>query len=214
MNHLPSTGAIIRYMGELWTVQVSRPQNPTISIWRSPNHNIHIPWRTAPFTIIRTNNLNDYDMRENDKGAAQGPKDEYTRLSQLEKSLKIRGKFEQAKQQALRMIKTFTQPHVNQASLASLNAIIVEDFSVTAKGPTLLGAGKNEEPAEWHFTWIEGNETNTRRTWHFVIDSDNPLETSSQEPHVGWTVSALAGSQPGVPNTFGHIWLDFVPVRR
>jgi hypothetical protein len=212
--HRPDQGAQIRYQGNIWTVQVSHINNPQITIRRAPNHVLHLNWAAADYTILRQNNAQDHDLRENDLGALNGPVDAYAGLSSFERRAKIRQKFSDARAQALQMIKASALPQVNQASVASLNAITLGDFHATRTGPNLTDVGKKEEAAEWELTWIEGAHNNPRRTWTFVIDADNPLPTSSQDPHVGWTVSAEAGSQAAVGNTFGHVWLDHVPVMR
>lgn len=211
--HRPTQGSQIRYQGQVWDVQVSGLNNPNISIHRG-NHTVHIPWATSNFTIIRQNTNQDHDLRENDLGAQGGPVDAYAGLSYFDRIAKIKEKFAAGKARALQMIKAFVSPQVNQGSRPSLNQITLEQFVVTQQGLDLVGAGKAQGDAEWQLTWIEGEQDHPRRTWTFVIDADNPLPESSQDPHVGWTVSALAGSQGAVGNTFGHVWLDHVPVMR
>jgi hypothetical protein len=212
--HRPEQGSEIRYNGQIWNVTASGIANPDITIHRSPNHTVHLNWATENYTIIRANNANDHDLRENNLGAAGAPVDGYENLSVFERNEKIRTKFSAARNQALTMIKTLVSQQINAGSRASLTAVALSDFEVTRRGPTLLGTGKREEPAQWELKWIEGTIDNARRTWTFVIDSDNPLATSSQDPHVGWQVSAVAGTQGAVDNTFGHVWLDHVPVMR
>jgi hypothetical protein len=213
--HRPDQGTNIRYLGQIWTVIVSAINNPQITIRRAPNNTQHIDWAAANYTIIREDTDQDHDLRENDLGAGAGPVDAYAGLSTFDYQAKVRKKFSNARDQALIMIKNTASQHINhQASQASLNAISLTDFEITRKGPTLIGAGKAKEAAQWELTWIEGSADNLRRTWRFIIDSDNPLPTSSQDPHVGWTVSAAPGTQGAIQNTFGHVWLDHVPVMR
>jgi hypothetical protein len=121
----------------------------------------------------------------------------------------ILDRFAVARARALTMIKNIATPHVNQANTAALNAITLDSFSVTKHGVTLVGPSSTQ-PAEWELTWREGD----RRTWKFVIDVDNPEADSHQEPHVGWEVSAEAGTQAAVARTLGHVWLDHVPTTR
>ena len=208
--HRPAQGSNVRYQGQIWTVQASVPQNPQITIWRAPNHTVNLQWTQANYTIIRANNANDYDLRQNDPGAAIGPVDAYDPegfMSQRETQILTR--FSLAKQQALTMIKNIAIPQVQQQYQQALQAITLNDFHIDRQGPTLVGPS-HVQPAEWSCAWREGG----RRTWHFVIDVDNPLPDSTQEPHVGWTVSASPGTHAGVPNVFGHVWLDHVPVYR
>lgn len=210
--HRPEQGSRVRYAGHTWNVALSAIDNPNIRLQRPPNHIVNLAWAQANYTIVRDNNANDHDLRENDLAAGV---DAYAGLSDIDRNHTIRQKFQAARVRALAMIKDIARPIVNAGSRAALEALTLGDFEVTRMGSVLVGAGKPTEAAEWECRWIEGlDRDNPRRIWTFVIDSDNPLATSSQEPHVGWTVSAAAGSQPAVPNTFGHVWLDFVPVMR
>ena len=67
---------------------------------------------------------------------------------------------------------------------------------------------------EWQYTYEEKDG----RIWQFTIDMDKPLETSWQEPHVGWEVKLMeAGANHAgkkhldFPKQQGHIWLNDVP---
>jgi hypothetical protein len=210
--HRPEQGSRVRYAGHTWNVTISAINSPNIRLHRPPNHTVNLAWAQANYTIVRDNDANDHDLRENDLAAGI---DAYGGLSDIDRNHTIRQKFQAARLRALAMIKDIARPTVNAGSRGALEALTLGDFEVTRTGPVLVGAGKPTEAAEWECRWVEGQDRdNPRRIWTFVIDSDNPLPTSSQEPHVGWTVSAEAGSQPAVPNTFGHVWLDFVPVMR
>ena len=204
-------GSSVSYNNQVWLVTVSNPNNPQITIFRQPNQTFHLDWRIAPYKIIRNNTARDHDLRENDLSTGVNA---YQGLSSFERALKIRRRFTEAREQALVMIKDAVDPQINAASQESLDSLGLMDFITVRRGAALIGPGKNEEPAEWECTWIEGNVANPRRTWTFIIDSDNPEDTSPQEPHVGWTVSAAQGTQGAVANMTGHVWLDFVPVKR
>lgn len=194
----------IEYGGHTWTVQQSAEGNDMIRIFRPPNNTQNINWRTSDFKIIRANNDRDHDMREGE--------DAYG--GYFQKNSKIREKFAAAKDKALEMIKTKARQSVQQAYRGELDALTLADFEITQRGPALAGAGGGEEAAEWQCNWTEGTQENPRRHWKFVIDSDNPLPESHQEPHVGWEVSAVGVASGNVDRTLGHIWLDFVPVTR
>lgn len=209
--HRADQGSQVRYQGNVWNVTVSAIHNPQMTLQRAPNHIVHVNWANAAYTILRANTVQDHDLRESDLEAGV---DAYANLSESEQDQKSRTNFRAARVRALTMIKACALPHVNLQSQASLNAITLQDFIVTVQGQTLSGSGKPNEAAQWEHIWVEGQANNPRRTWTFVIDSDDPLPTSSQEPHVGWTVSAAQGTQAAVGNTFGHIWLDRVPVKR
>lgn len=213
-GHRPALNSQVRYQGHVWNVTASAANNPQITIHRAPNHTVHLQWATANFTIIRANTAQDHDLRQDDLGAAI-PVDAYDApfvfLSRRESQVNAR--FQQAKAQALVMIKATAAPHVGAAYVGGLNALTLDDFTTTQTGRTLIGPSATQA-AEWQCNWIEGNLPNFRRRWKFVIDVDNPLPDSAQDPHVGWTVSAEAGTQGAVANVFGHVWLDYVPVSR
>ncbi len=157
-GHRPDPNSQLRYLGQIWTVTASALGNSQITIWRRPNNTVHLQWATANYTIIRQNTPQDHDLRENDPGAGI---DAYANLSSFKLNDKVRQKFRDAKDRALTMIKNLAVQSVNQQSIQSLNALTLDDFHVTRRGPTLLGAGKSTEAAEWECIWIEGNQGNS-----------------------------------------------------
>lgn len=201
-GHRPAVDMTINYQGNDWTVFVSAPNNPQISIRRPPNHTQPINWQTANFTINRQNNDQDHDLRRGE-AAYDAPGFASKREHQ------ILAQFQRAKAQALAMAKNTARPHVNQTNRQALDDKTLEDFRISQIGLTLIGAS-SKQPSEWKLTWPEGD----RRTWEFTIDVDNPEAESSQEPHVGWEVLARAGTQAAVGRVLGHVWLDYVPTSR
>jgi hypothetical protein len=212
-GHRPKQNTQVRYQGLIWTVQKSAPNNPQITLHRQPNHTVNLQWAQANYTIIRENTEQDHDLRQNNPGAVI-PIDAYDPpgfLSQRESQ--VIGRYNQALTQALTMIKTVALKHVRQEDRAGLGALTLKDFAITKTSNTLIGPSRTQA-AEWECTWVEGLPDHMRRRWKFVIDVDNPLPDKDQEPHVGWTVSAQAGTVEGINNVYGHVWLDHVPVSR
>jgi hypothetical protein len=212
--HRPNLGSQVIYNGLTYNVIQSAAGNPQIQLRLAAHPQTTlapINWAAAAYTIIRPNNAQDHDLRVNNPG--QGV-DRYAALSYFERIADIRARFATARAQALAMIKAHAAPQVAAAALPSLNALTLGDFVVTQESPTIIGAGTTREPSEWQVRWVEGDVDNPRRVWTLVIDSDDPLPDSIQEPHVGWTASAAAGAAAAVPNTFGHVWVDHVPVSR
>jgi hypothetical protein len=62
-GHRPVVGMTIDYQNNNYTVQVSAPNNPEITIHRPPNNAVHINWQTADFTINRQDSAQDHDLR-------------------------------------------------------------------------------------------------------------------------------------------------------
>jgi hypothetical protein len=216
--HRADQGSQITYLGQPWHVLASAAGNPVMTITRG-NQTRTINWAAANYTIPRANTAQDHDLRENNLGAVTAagvaaPIDRYADLDPFALDQKIRENFKAGRVRALAMIKASARNHANQASHQSLNALTLDDFAVTQLGEALSGAGKPQQPAEWQAKWVEGNAVHPRRTWTFEINSDDPLPENPQDPHVGWTVSAAAGSELAVNNIVGHVWLDRVPVKR
>jgi hypothetical protein len=74
-----------------------------------------------------------------------------------------------------------------------------------------------KKKGEWVCEWSEPGE----RKWQLTIDMDDPLETSDQEPHVGWEVKLISPGKNGVGEAYesyakgqGHVWLNEVPEAR
>jgi hypothetical protein len=187
--HRPKVGMRIKMGNDTWTVEESKPSNPTIKISK-PKANAKgnqkdiksIDWASADFTILRDNTDLDHDMR-GAKGTAQE-------------------NFDLAKAKALDMIKAKV---ISAGSLKSqqqtrLKQVRLEDFQVV-------------KTAEWSLSWNEGSDDRPVREWKFTIDADNPLADSDQEPHVGWTAEGHKSHHhlsPVVPKATGHIWLKEV----
>lgn len=186
----PDKGMTVTVGGKQYTVTgQSREDNPSVALKElngAKTRNLN--WQTDEFTLHRPNTEQDWDMR------GRGSED---------------GVITAAKEKALEMMKDYILEHgkpVTGPQKFSLNAITVANFAATtAKDPT------DGSDAEWSCTWAQG----TTRTWTLIIDMDRPLSTSTQDPHVGWTLSATAPKKGNeVRNVFGHVWLDGVPSSR
>lgn len=178
----------VNFEGKTWTVTKSSEENPNISIKEtSGNKTRHLVWRESDFTIVRPNTDNDFDMRGRGSGTVV---------------------ITAAKDKALDMMKAYIRAHgdVKSTQQRSLNEITVGSFN----SDNVLDPN-NGQDAQWSYDWAQG----TTRAWHLVIDMDRPLETSSQDPHVGWTLSATSTKRGNeVRNVFGHVWVDDVPASR
>jgi len=185
----PDTGMTVIFEGKEWIVTgKSSEDNPNVSLKDSGGKTRNMNWQTEVFTLHRPNTENDYDMRGQGSGA---------------------GVITAAKEKALEMMKAYILEHgkpVSTPNKFTLNALTVASFAATAtKDPV------NGQDAEWDCTWAQGKT----RTWTLVIDMDRPLSTSTQDPHVGWTLSATAPKKGfEVRNVFGHVWVDDVPASR
>jgi hypothetical protein len=186
--HRPKVGMQIKLGKDTWTVDQSRPNDPTIKISKPKPGNKgkeikSIDWASTDFTIIRANTDLDYDMRN-----ATGPNAGVI--------------FESARAKALEMLKEKVQSagNLKKQQLDRLKKVALTDFVKVKAG-------------EWTMNWIEGLENHPAREWKFTIDADNPLADSDQEPHVGWTAEAPISHHPMSPvvsKATGHIWLKQV----
>jgi len=110
-----------------------------------------------------------------------------------------------AKEKALEMMKNYINAHggTTTGQKMELKNVTVASFTASAQHPM----------AEWSRMWEQ--KTGMVRTWKLVIDMDRPLESSTQEPHVGWTLSATSTKSGNeVKNVFGHVWLKTVSASR
>jgi len=110
-----------------------------------------------------------------------------------------------AKEKALDMMKAYINKHgdLSTAQKMDLAKVTVASFTASTTHPQ----------AEWSRTWEQ--KTGTVRTWTLVIDLDRPLPSSTQEPHVGWTLSATSTKKGNeVKNVFGHVWRTTVSASR
>lgn len=208
----PAERSQVEYQGAIYDVIHSAEGNPQIQLRLAAPPQTLLPpitWATAAYKIIRANNQQDHDLRENNP--AQGV-DAYAALTHFEHLRKVKMRFHEARDRALEMIKAHVLGlNLPQALRPGLDAIRFNQFEPTKRSVTSTGT---REPCEWEYHWTEGSAQNPRRRWTFGIDSDDPPPDSPQEPHVGWNVSAVGGTQDGVQNTYGHVWLDHVPVAR
>jgi len=189
VQHRPGVGMAIDYGDEQWEVTRSAENDPNIAIKSTGGKKTKqssIPWATSTFTIVRPNSEKDYDMRG--RGVAGDPE----------------------RQKALDMMKAWIKSDKDgwvPANVIPLNALALTDFAVSKTDASVNLA------CEWTTTWVQSGKSG--RTWTLVIDMDRPLAESTQEPHVGWTLSAVSTKKGyEVRNQFGHVWVDDVPASR
>jgi hypothetical protein len=201
--HRPPQGGRIRYQNVEWQVVLSDEDNPMITIRQTAGQRRQrqISWADEDFWIIRENVGGDFDLRE------EGQEDD---------AEVVRTRFDEAKTKALKMLKDYARPHVQQTSVRALNELTLDDdFQVTQTNRNTDG---DDEACEWKLTWKEGsNPDRPRRIWYFTVDVDDPPPTSHQEPHVGWEARGEPGGfgrVDAVERQLGHIWLNKVPVGR
>lgn len=197
-GHKPKVGTKVRYeaegpgQGDEYEVIASDDQGG-LSIKRN-NQTTHVNWKNDKIWMVRTADAKDKDRRINEATWAGKSKNEKKQV------------YEAAKQDAVDLIKTYVKPGmINQTNKTALqNNLKWTHFEKKKKG-------------EWVCVWEEPTEGGGRK-WQFTIDMDKPLDTSDQEPHVGWEVKLLSPGKKGNGDDHlgwdkgqGHVWLNEVP---
>jgi hypothetical protein len=208
-RHRAPLNGRIEFDGHTWTVTASDKVKPTITISRQNGKKTEvrtITWADADYWILRdAGQGHDFDMRRKDEDEPD--------------AAESRSRWTRARDKALEMIKAYAAEHVLAEAKPALEAIAVTDF--TGSKPTTNTDAGAQEFSEWSLEWIEKSSragARMRRKWKFTLDTDKPLATSDQEPHVGWEAKVLEKASGGkiadVDRALGHVWLDDVPVWR
>lgn len=214
MTHKPKVGMKIkelvtgRRLGPVeWTVSESSLGNSKIKLTHLSQVK-EVEWATYDAWIIRPNSEFDHDMRD--------PSILYR--SDFFSGIIIRQKWQDAIVKAWEMITSYINNYLNQVARNNFSTLDRSSLPcIIEKGQNLTATGKQFEPAQWTYTWIEsGSGPEARRIWTIQVDSDDPLPEKDQEPHVGWTVQARTNSiyLQQVTKVNGHVWLNAVPVKR
>jgi hypothetical protein len=155
----------------------------------------HANWKTNAIWLVYAADAKDTDQRV--------PRGEWAGYS---KDRKQRA-YDAAKDEALVKIKaSAAQGMKNETNRTHLRHLTLGFFNRAGKG-------------EWTCRWEEANTID--RVWQFTIDMDRPLETSWQEPHVGWEVKLVSAGTDNNGRKLaafdkqqGHVWLNDVPEAR
>ncbi|HYG50820.1 MAG TPA: DUF4157 domain-containing protein [Flavobacteriales bacterium] len=199
-RHKPAVGSQVSYpatgpgQGAVYNV-IASADNGDITIQSGPTtHNLN--WKNDNIWIERPANALDIDRRQ-DHNAWAG-------LTKVQK----KAEYDTAKQHALNLLKAYvTLGMLNATNRNNLNLhLTLANFNKVKKG-------------EWVNYWEEPDSNG--RKWKLTIDMDDPLETSDQEPHVGWEVKLenRGTNHANVPYANyakgqGHVWLNEVPEHR
>jgi hypothetical protein len=198
--HKPAVGSQVRYpatgpgLGAVYNV-IASSDNGNLTIQSGPTtHNLD--WKTDAIWHERAANNLDTDSRM-DHGTWSG------QTKAQKKTV-----YDTAKTDALTLLKAYIQPGMlNATNRNNLNNhLTLANFNKLGKG-------------EWVCYWEEPDSNG--RKWKLTIDMDDPLETSHQEPHVGWEVKLenrgtnhVGVQYPNYAKGQGHVWLNDVPEHR
>jgi hypothetical protein len=156
----------------------------------------HANWKTDAIWLVYEADAKDTDSRL--------PRGAWDRLSKGQKQ-QI---YDAARAEALVKIKASAAPGMKNTTNRTL-----------LRNNLTLGFFSREGKGQWTCRWEEPNTDG--RVWQFTIDMDRPLETSWQEPHVGWEVKLVSagrdnngGDLEGFSKEQGHVWLNDVPEAR
>lgn len=201
-GHKPKEGSQVRYPatgpqeGDLYTVD-KVDNDGRLTLKGNNNMTLNLDWKKAEIWLVYKDDPKDKDLRM-----------ARTDWNGMDKETKQQ-RYKQAKAEALTKIKK----SVKSSMINTTNSEALERnlrFEMFNKG----------RRGEWICKWEEGkvvdNTKEDTRTWQFTIDMDEPEETSSQEPHVGWEVQLLSPGKNKLkfPKQQGHIWLNAVPEAR
>jgi hypothetical protein len=198
-GHKPRIGDKIRYPatapteGDIYTV-ISADEGGGLSIRKdSDNRQSNVDWKRDNIWLIYPADPKDTDMRQGEAAWAGLSKPAKVAIYNNAKAAAV-GKIKDAA--AVGMLNS-----TNKQAL--INGLTWTMFNKVRKG-------------EWTSYWEEPGSGG--RKWKFTIDMDQPLETSWQEPHVGWEVkledrgvNGVGTKHPDFSKAQGHIWLNAVP---
>lgn len=209
IRHRPDTGSIIEHGGRKWEVTESKENNPSVTIvsigeknrksakmnWQKDDF-----WNTTPGKPGAKGSESDVDRRRKDPTHEGLPKET------------VLQEFAAAKDRALDQMKAYLGDRVKNknANRKRIDDITLGHFHPTAHDPEPYIEVPPDNACEWTYDWAE----QTGRIWTLSMDSDNPLQDSPQEPHVGFTVESAQYKTFSPERRIGHIWLNEVPVWR
>jgi hypothetical protein len=119
-----------------------------------------------------------------------------------------------AQQEAIRLAVAFAKTMKPHAELANeLGKLVLTDFQITQT--------EKGHPVEWVLVKEDGqvaknSNSDNRRSFHFKIDMDDPPASSTQKPHVGYTmeVRKVGADAKETGREIGHVWVNKVPAGR
>lgn len=203
VGHKPNKGQQIRYPatgpkeGAVYTV-IDAQDNGNLQVKDAKGKTSNINWKHDEVWLVYGQDDKDVDMRMDTRS-----------WDDVDDKDAVYAK---AKAQAIGKIVKFAESGmINQTNKRRLKEAVV------------IGAFNAVKTGEWNMTWNEtedggGSSRAKARKWQFTIDMDKPLETSWQEPHVGWEIKLIDPGANGSGKAYenfakqqGHVWLNDVP---